>query len=172
RGAMGGYRHQPAYHLFSCVVPGMFPFRFRAAYLGTVTLVLAAGGAVGGGPFSAWPWLLVGTGSLLAAYGAWPVAPVLNSLPLLSLADHSRLLMVVHLALALLAARGLEGMGRPLNRRGMIGGALLVALALGFASASGRFPGPRSVYDLPGVRLSALFLLLACVVIAGAHILP
>jgi hypothetical protein len=170
RRLVGEYRRLVPVHALSLLVPeGFRGFRF-AAYLGTVTLVLAAGGVAGPGAFPVAPWLVIGGAAWLAAYGVWPVAPILEAVPLLNLADHSRLLMVVHLALAMLAARGLDALAAPGTRRRIGAGAMLIAPALALLWVSGSCPGARTRFGLPVVLVHpALFLALAAVLAAGAR---
>jgi hypothetical protein len=146
------YRRLPPVHLLSFLLPSFFGASLRA-YVGTVALVLALGGAVGrGSPFPAWPWLVIGGGPLLAAYGLWPVAPVLEALPLLRLANHVWLIWMVHLALAILAARGLRTLGSSATRLAMTVAVALYALALIVLATRG-FPGLLPGFARPELRL-------------------
>jgi hypothetical protein len=62
---------------------------------------------------------------------------VVRALPVIGLADHSRLLIVVHLGLAVLAARGLERLGTAPARRAMAIAAAALAAALVVLAAGG-----------------------------------
>jgi hypothetical protein len=104
--------------------------------------VLAAGGVAGRGVFPAWPWVVITLTSGAVAYGLRPIADLVGLLPLVGLADHSRLLIVVHLGIAVLAARGVECLGDPRARRTM--GIALAALgtALAWHALGARPPRP------------------------------
>jgi hypothetical protein len=131
RTSYGAYPVLPLDHLRSFLIPTARHGLRWGAYLGLLTLVLAGAGIVGRGPFAVWPWLAIGTGGLLTAYGVWPVPQLLRELPLVGVADHTRLILVAHLALALLVARGVESLRRAAPRRAL--GWAAVAGALGLA---------------------------------------
>jgi hypothetical protein len=156
----GAFPRLPWSHLSSFLVPQLSGFR-SPAYLGILTLILTAGGMVAPGIFPAWPFILIGTGAFLAAYGAWPMAAVLQRLPLVGVADNAKLIFVVHLALALLAARGLEGLGIAAARTSMAAATALVPVGFVWLWLSG-----VSVRQLDPLHL-ALLLGVAGLMIAG-----
>ena len=126
RALRGVYPQLPGSHLASFLLPGPIGVQVPA-YVGLLALALAAGGVAGRAAFPAWPWAVITLVSAAVAYGLRPIADLVGLLPLVGLADHSRLLIVVHLGIAVLAARGLECLGDPRARRTM-GIALAVLL--------------------------------------------
>jgi hypothetical protein len=164
------YRGLPRAHVRTFLDPQAFPVP-STGYLGIVTLALAAGGAVGRGPFPAWPWLVIGGTAFLAAYGIWPVGALVKLVPIVRLAHHSRLIIVVHLALALLAARGVERLVAGAKRRAFLLGVLGVALGLlvAFLVPADPFAGRARWLNLAP---QAAFLALGALGLAGMRFLP
>jgi hypothetical protein len=154
--SMFGYRKMPLGHLPSVLVPVGFSGRRFSAYLGTACILFAARGAASGGRFPAVPCLVIGTLALLAAYGIWPVEPILKAVPLLGVADHSRLLFVAHLCLALLAARGLDGVDHRRVRQATFVTGSVIGLALAFLWLSDRCPGMLTSVGIPAVLMQPL----------------
>ena len=105
RAFRGTYPHLPPSHLASFLSPTGLSGVQVPAYVGLVALVLVAGGLAGRAAFPAWPWVVVTLGCGAVAYGLRPISDAVAVLPLIGLADHSRLLIVVHLGVAILAAR-------------------------------------------------------------------
>jgi len=159
----------PPMHLLSFLMPANFRQVLYPAYFGVITLVLAARGLVSRGAFPAWPWVVLGGGALLGAYGGWPVAPVLQNLPILRAADHTRLIFVVHLALALLAARSLGApQDAPVIRRVTMAVSGLLAVGLAVLWAAGLCPGPRGWYGFPIILAApVVFLGIGVVLLSG-----
>jgi len=150
----------PPMHLLSFLMPANFRPDLYPAYLGVITLVLAARGLVSRGAFPAWPWVVLGGGALLGAYGGWLVAPIMHKLPILRAADHTRLIFVVHLALALLAARSLGApQDTPVIRRVTMAVSGLLAVGLAVLWAAGPCPGPRGRYGFPLILAGPVFFL-------------
>ncbi len=129
RAFRGTYPHLPAAHLASFLAPGGLSGVQVPAYVGLLALVLAAGGVVGRAAFPTWPWVVLTLASGAVAYGLSPIADAVGALPLVGIADHSRLLIVLHLGLAVLAARGVECLGDVRGRRAMA--VTVAALAVG-----------------------------------------
>jgi hypothetical protein len=153
RTVRGAYPRLPPSHLPSFVVPGTRGVQVPG-YVGLLALVLAAGGLAGRAPFPAWPWAALTLAAGAVAYGLRPIADVIGVLPFVGLADHSRLLIVVHLGVALLAARGVECLGDPRARRAMI-------VALGLLAAT-------LVWIAGGLPRGRLLIPAASLVFAGA----
>jgi hypothetical protein len=91
----------PAADAFAPLVPG------SQGYAGILALLLAARGLPVRGPFPAWPWLGLGAAALLAALRPGPLAAIVDALPIVRTGIHDRAIFVAHLAIAVLAARGL-----------------------------------------------------------------
>jgi hypothetical protein len=161
RNIFAGYPHLPWAHLESFLVPAPEFANRTAAYLGTVTLALAVVGALEQGPFTPWPVTALGVAALLAAYAVRPVAPLLQALPLLNVADHTRLILVVHLALALLAARGLEALRRAPTRRALGWAAFTAAAVLAVRMPSPPRPTFQALYG-GKLALGVAAALIAC----------
>jgi hypothetical protein len=143
RSRFAGYRALPPDHLGSLILPAGFGGLAISNYLGVVTLILAAGG-VAARAVATWPVAGIGLGAWLAAYGAPPVAGALAVLPVIGVADHSRLIVVAHLALAVLAARGLDGLRTSVrSRRAMLVATLALVVALALLWGTGLTAGPR-----------------------------
>jgi hypothetical protein len=158
RALRGVYPRLPGSHLASFLVPGAIGAQVPA-YVGLLALALAAGGIAGRAPFPAWLWVVLTLLSGAVAYGLRPVADLVGLLPLVGLADHSRLLIVVHLGIAVLAARGVECLGDPRARRTM-GIALAVLAAALVWHALGARP-PRAALLAAGASLGFVAALLA-----------
>lgn len=130
-------------------------------WIGLVALVLAAGGAAGRAAFPAWPWVILTLGAAAVAYGIPPISSAVARLPVVGLADHSRLLLVAHLGIAVLAARGVEASADPRARRAMVAAvavlaAALVALAARSAPARALLVGAASLgFAITMLALSA-----------------
>jgi hypothetical protein len=142
-------RSLPLVHLFSFVVPVRFGPGVDSAYLGVIALLLAVRGLAGRSPFPAWPWAVIGGTALLIAYDVWPIATLVHSLPLVGHGDHRRLIFVVHLIVALLAARGLAAPAHARVQRGTAVAAGLIAVSLAMLWASGKCPGPIGWLGFP-----------------------
>ena len=137
RAFRGVYPHLPASHLGSFLVPVGLSGVQVPAYVGLLALVLVAGGLAGRAPFPAWPWALLTLASGAVAYALRPIADAVGALPLVGLADHSRLLIVMHLGLAILAARGVECLDDPRARRAMALAVLVLAVGLAVLAGDG-----------------------------------
>lgn len=150
------YRSMPLSHLPSLVLASGFGGGL-SGYLGTACLLFAARGAASSGPFPRLPWLVIGSLALLATYAVWPVSAVIKALPLLGVADHSRLLFVVHLCLALLAARGLDApSGHQRVRRTSAATTGCITLALVVLWLGGWCPGPATRLGIPALLTQPL----------------
>ena len=160
RALRGVYPQLPASHLASFVVRGAGESVQVQAYVGLVALVLAAGGVVGRAAFPAWPWAVVTLVSGAVAYGVRPVADVVGALLLVGLADHSRLLIVVHLGIAVLAARGVESLSDVRTRRSMGVALGLLAVSLAWIALGGTAPRGRLVASAASLAFAASLLVL------------
>jgi hypothetical protein len=147
------YRKLAPLHVFSFLSPAGFSYYPFPAYVGILTLVLAVRGLLVRARFPAFPWLVIGAGAALVAYGVWPIAPILEFLPVLGAGDHSRLIFVLHLSMALLAARGLEQSSNSMAQRGAFAAVGVIGLSLAFLWISGRCPGPRESWGFPRVLI-------------------
>jgi hypothetical protein len=156
----GGYPRLPASHLASFLDPGAAGGVHAPGWVGLVALVLAAGGLVGGAGFPAWPWAALTAAAGAVAYGVWPIARAVGALPFVGLADHSRLLIVVHLGIAILAARGLEAFGTARARRAMTVAAVVLAAALAWLALAGGPPRARLLAPAASLGFTAALLVL------------
>jgi hypothetical protein len=156
----GTYPRLPLSHLVSFLASGPTGGVQVTAYVGLLALVLAAGGLVGRAGFSAWPWAVLTLLSGAVAYGVRPIADVVSVLPLVGIADHSRLLIVVHLGIALLAARGVECLGDPRARRAMAVATAVLAAGLASLALRGAPPGARLLASAASLGFAASLLVL------------
>lgn len=176
RALRGAYPRLPASHLASFLLPGARAGVQVSGYVGLAALVLAAGGVAGRAAFPAWPWVVVTLASGTIAYGLWPIADLVGALPLIGLADHSRLLIVVHLGIAVLAARGVECLGDARARRMMEGAIAALAAALvwqavdagpprvALVAAAASLGFAAALLALPRAPAAVAWLAVACVV--------
>jgi hypothetical protein len=132
RAFRGTYPQLPPSHLASFLAPVGLSGVQVPAYVGLVALVLAAGGLAGRVAFPAWPWAVLTLACGAVAYGLRPISDAVAAMPFIGLADHSRLLIVVHLGLAILAARGVECLDDARARRVML--VVLAAFAAGLVA--------------------------------------
>ncbi|UCE84840.1 MAG: YfhO family protein [Deltaproteobacteria bacterium] len=135
--------------------------RGYGAYVGIAALFFAVRGAAARGRFPRLPIALVGAAAFAAAYGIWPVRSLLGSLPVVGLADHSRLLVVIHLCLALLVGAGVDAARDARSDRASLGAAAGLGLALLLLWGVGWVPGPATRLGVPTALVQPLAFLLA-----------
>jgi hypothetical protein len=116
---------------------------------------------------------LIGALAALAAYGVWPIRSLISHLPLVGLVDHSRLLFVTYLCVAMLASRGLDVPDDARVRWASVAAAAGLSLVLAYFWASGLCPGPTTLLGTPAVLTHPVVILaLAGLLIAGTRRWP
>jgi len=164
RGAFTGYPHLPVAHLGTYLVPETAVGFIWPLYIGTLTLVLAAAGVAARARSDALPWVAIGIVAVLGAFRAWPIGPIIEALPLVRVADNTRLTMLAELAAAVLAARALDGIDQRPVRRAMIAGVFVLGTWLASLWMAGRIPYAT------GIRPAVLLAVAASVAIAGPRL--